>query len=202
MHYHAIEMSLYEIALSENIESLQYGTYPFTRVHMLHACMNCMKQCFEAVFSLPLSEWINFPFTIWAFVGHLIVVLSKLSRIDVEGWDQEYVRSVLDFGETVSTLAHKLNQAKSIAENPSPQVSRNLSTPRDVPQFFSTLSNRLQRLKAVHDKHVVQKNDPPNQISNACPAENLTIPTDEESIMLPPTPFYDYLDEGFWNQFT
>jgi len=201
IHYYAIEIFLYETALNDNIDALRYGMYPFARLNMLYACLNSTRLCFDTAYALPLSEWFHLPYTMWTLMGHAIVVLSRLSLFRAEGWDQEYIRSILDFSGVMDTLVRKLDEAKALAEKPSRPLGDN-ALPRVVLQPFSTLSTKLQWIKAAHEAKYAAQTSKSDQIPDLSSAETVVMPTDDEFAMPPTTPFFEFLDDNFWQQFS
>ena len=199
MHYHIIEISLYEIALNDNIVSLRYGMYPFARLNMLYACLNSIRRCFDAAYELPLSKWFDLPYTIWALLGHTILALSKMTFLNADGWEQDYVRSIVDFPVMIDTLARKLDEAKATADNSSPETGHSPFA-RDVLQLHSTLSSNLQQFKLVHNKYSAQM-DRPTQNPVASSADTFVIHPEDEFNVLPQAQFFEFLDYDFWNQF-
>ena len=85
VHYHIFEILLYEAALDDNMDSVRYGTYPFNRLNMLYAGLNSTKLCFEASYSVPPSALYDLPYMVWTLLGHVRVVLSRLSLLEAEG---------------------------------------------------------------------------------------------------------------------
>lgn len=202
MHFYMVEIFLYETALNDNIEPLRYGTNPFARLNMLYACLNSTKLFFDTVNSFPVSEFFSLPYTIWTYLGHTLSVLSRLSLLRVEGWDQNYVRSVLDISECLDNLASRLDEAKAAVETLSGQISHN-SLARDVPQPFLMLSSNLQRVKAAHEaKYTAQTTNESDQSPDLSCAELIVMSTDDELVVPPTTSFFEFLDENFWQQFT
>lgn len=150
MHYHLMEIFLYEPALNDNMDPLRYGTYPFARLNMLYACLNSTKRCFDTISSFPPSELFDLPHTIWTILGYAIVVLSRLSLLRAAGWDPEHVRSVIDISESMDSLLRRLDEAKAFAGTPSGEIGQNMES-QNVPQLFMMLPSKLHMVKAAHE---------------------------------------------------
>ena len=201
LHYYAIEIFLYQTALNDDIGPSLYGMYPFSRLHILYACLNSTKLCFETAYTLPPSQWFDLPWSIWSLLGHAIVILSRLSLLRAEGWDQEYVRRTINFSGTMDALARQLDIARVLAESQSFQIGRN-QLPRVVPQLFLTFSAKLRRVKAAHEAKYMAQAMNSHPIPDPHPTDALVIPTDDDFAMPSTTFFCDFLDESFWQQFT
>jgi hypothetical protein len=193
---------LYESALNENVEPSRYGMYPFSRLNMLFACLNSTKLCFETACAIPPSDWFDLPYAVWSLLGHATVVLSRLSLLKAEGWDQSYVRSTIDFSATMDRLMQHLDAARALAEN-QPRETDNCSLPRVVPQLYSAFTNKLRRIKAAHEaKYIAQLT---KTTTNVWSEGTIPMPTDDEftNMAAATTTFFcDFLDENFWQQFT
>jgi hypothetical protein len=166
---------------------------------MLYACLNSTKLCFETAYTIPDFEWFDLPYAVWALLGHAIVVLSRLSLLKADGWDQEYVRKTIDFSATMDKLMRHLDAAKELAESHSWY-----QLPRVVPQLYLTFMEKLRRIKAAHEaKYKAQHaNIIPRVTTIPSPAQTIMMPTDDE-IGMQCSPFFcDFLNDDFWDQFT
>nr|KAK5451282.1 hypothetical protein LTR18_001301 [Exophiala xenobiotica] len=201
LHFYAIEIFLYQTALNGDVEPALYGMYPFSRLHILYACLNSTKLCFETAYTLPPSQWFDLPWSVWSLLGHAIVVLSRLSLLQAEGWDQEYVRRTINFSGTMDALAQQLDIARVLAESQSFQIGHN-QLPRVVPQVFLTYSAKLRRVKASHEAKYMAQSMNSHPMPDLPPMDALDIPTDDDFAMPYTTFFCDFLDESFWQQFT
>ncbi|KAI1620278.1 hypothetical protein EDD37DRAFT_697816 [Exophiala viscosa] len=197
-HHYAIEMFLYQTALYDNINPSLYGTHPFSRLHILYACLESTKHCLETAYTLPPSQWFDLPWSVWSLLGHAIVVLSKLSLLKFEGWDREHVSKTMDFSETMDALQQQLDTAKAWVENQSTKHGHDQFT-RVVPQLYSAFSAKLKRVKASHEAKLAQT-------MIACPmsdlADTLAIPADDDFAIPSTTFFGDFLHESLWEHFT
>ncbi|KAJ9495456.1 hypothetical protein H2202_008996 [Exophiala xenobiotica] len=182
LHFYAIEIFLYQTALNGDVEPALYGMYPFSRLHILYACLNSTKLCFETAYTLPPSQWFDLP---WS----------------AEGWDQEYVRRTINFSGTMDALAQQLDIARVLAESQSFQIGHN-QLPRVVPQVFLTYSAKLRRVKASHEAKYMAQSMNSHPMPDLPPMDALDIPTDDDFAMPYTTFFCDFLDESFWQQFT
>ncbi|KIW95391.1 uncharacterized protein Z519_03975 [Cladophialophora bantiana CBS 173.52] len=198
LHYHAIEILLYETALNDGIGPSRYGTYPVSRLSMLYACLKSTKLCFETAYTIPNFEWFDLPYAVWALLGHAIVVLSRLSLFKAAGWDQEYVRKTIDFSATMEKLMRHLDAAKELAETRSWY-----QLPRVVPQLYLTFMEKLRRIKAALEaKYKAQQASIPGVTAIPSPAQTIMMLTDDE-IGMQRTPFFcDFLNDDFWEHFT
>ena len=193
MHYYLVEVSLYEAAMNEDFDSSQNGIHPFARLSLLHACLNSTKLMFDTFQDFPLTQVFDLPYTVWTLLEHAVVVLSRLSSFKMEGWDHEYVHSILHFAECMDKLTQKLDQATALAETSSGEIGHN-SLPRAASRLFSGLKVAHQATYATH----VPPSDP---MSAMFAAEASSVPLDD-GFGMPPTPsFFEFLDETFWQPF-
>ncbi|KAL9106603.1 MAG: hypothetical protein Q9227_008386 [Pyrenula ochraceoflavens] len=201
VHFYLVEIQLYGTALNEMIDPLQYGSYTFTRLNMLYACLNSTKLCLDAFHAIPLSEFFNLPYTVWSLLGHVLVVLSRLSLLRLEGWDHNYIRGVLDLSMCVDALARRRDAAQLAVETstaPSPSQ-------RDQSKPFMFLSGNLQKIKAAHEaKYAARAHEITSQYGSnlSCNEAESDPAFPIDHFALPSASFLEFLDENFWQQFT
>lgn len=188
IHYYAVEVFLYEIALCDTIEDERYGTYSLARLGMLYACLNSVRLLFDQVHAISSSEWYDTPYTTWALVSHALVVLSRLSLCKADGWDTESNCSIVDFSTLIDALAHKF------------EVEQNVLQLAPPPQIFLMVSSRLQLIKAAHETKYAAQMSVANQIPRPSGADPTPTTLDDELFMPLSYPFFDFLDESFWSQ--
>ena len=178
--------------------------YSFSQLNLLFTCLNSTKSCFDAFFSLPLTTWFELPYMMWSMLGHTIVVLSKLTHFTCEGWDQQYVRTVLDFSETVDTVARKLDEARALAELSAQQTvaAGDNSLPRGVPELFSTLPLKFHQIKAAHEAMSATRALNRSELMQDHSAGANTTALSENDLAMPSTAaLFEFLDDSFWVQF-
>lgn len=204
IYQHAVEVFLYETALNDNIPLARYGTFPMARLNMLFACLHSTKSCLDAFFSLPGSVYLDMPYLLWSPVGHAIVIASKLNLLVSDGWDQEYVRSILDFPAMVDTLATKFGAAGTAAGEGLAQKQSG-SLPQALPEIFANMGPKLQRLKEVHEFRGSNHHARPEYCRGQSRAEQQAssqTASDDELNGPGFTALFEFLDEDFWQQFT
>lgn len=145
-HYDTLEMLLYEVALSGELSNAQCSGYNITRLDILFRCLEATKLFFNDFYSVPSHYFAFLPFTIWCQFGHAVVTLSRLSLFRGDnGWDLEYVRSTIDFDQTIDKLAQKLEGARKFIE----QASGTRSS-AELPEIFGRLAHRMRVMKESH----------------------------------------------------
>lgn len=201
IHYYTIAIFLYEIALSDAIETERYGTHPFARLDMLHACLKSVRRLFDEVHTISSSEWYNIPYTTWSVVGHAIVVLSRLSLYKASGWNEDYNRSSIDFATIVDALIHKFELERNhlwIEDGDMGGTSPKGGVP---PQVFLMLSAKLQNIKAAQEaKYAAQIEDLGETIGSFCPNPATAFMGDDLGLT-PSTALFDFFDDNLWPQF-
>ncbi|KAK5023578.1 hypothetical protein LTS07_009086 [Exophiala sideris] len=188
-------------SLYDHIGPSRYGTYPLSRLHILYACLESTKRCFETAYTVPPSQWFDLPWSFWSLLGHAIVVLSKLSLLRFEEWDQEYVRRTMDFCGAMDALQQQLDTAKDWIESQSSQNGHDRS-PRVIPQLYSTFSAKLKRVKIAHEAKSTAQPMNVHLTSDSSSSDTLTIPTDDTFGSPSATFFGDFLHESLWEHFT
>lgn len=179
--------------LYEDGSAPQDGMYPSTSLSLLHACLNSSKLCLDTLYLLPLSTLVDLPYTSWTLLGHAIVVLSKLSLLQAEGWDEKHVQNVLDFPGCMDRLARRFEEAKALAGTKPGYVNHNV-LPRHAPQLLLKLPSTLQRVKVAHEAMRVRKTTATSQTPEPSPmlsSDDFDVPLD--------TSFFEFLDEDYWD---
>lgn len=167
---------------------------------MLHACLKSVRLLFEQVLAISASEWYDIPYITWALVGHAIVVLSRLSLCKAAGWDEERESSILDFSAMVDALAQKFELGQNIITDEQETRGTGVSQRVALPQIFSVVSSKLQHIKAAQEAKFAAQMDSSDQNPNPYDADPSTYALDDASFMPLSTPFFDFLDENFWQQ--
>ncbi|RFU34087.1 hypothetical protein B7463_g2246, partial [Scytalidium lignicola] len=199
IHYHNIEIFLYEIALNENVNTIKYGTYPFIRLNMLLACLNSTKCFFDAWYSLPASVYLNSPYTTWAQIGHALMTLSKLSLFIGEGWDRDYVRSIIDFSSTVDALILQIKEINRLCQQHQPDQLLS----RSVPEIFIDLASKLQLMKEFNERRrAAQCNHQDGALRSPLLNESSLLAFPDVDFLTPGSVLFQYLDDEFWHHFT
>lgn len=200
LHLYIVKIFLYEKAIDEADEPPPYAMYRFARLHMLHACLDSARLCFDAFHSIPLATLFVLPYTTWTSLGHAIVVLSKLSLFRTKDWDHAYMRSVLDFSECMDRLTQTLDSARALAESTRERDARN-SESQNVSQLFSMLLGTLQRVKAVHEAMYTAQMKASGESTELLFESSGGTLTDDEMLMPSATFFSDFFTDDYWQHF-
>ncbi|KIW86764.1 uncharacterized protein Z519_12550 [Cladophialophora bantiana CBS 173.52] len=200
LHYYAVEVFLYEIALDDNIPASRYGSFSITRLDMLFACLTSAKHFFEIFHSLPAPIHFDIPYSTFTIVGHLYVVLSKLSLCLHDGWDQNYVGTYLSFSDVLDHLSKTVEEARELVlrDNQEADSTPSNTLPRSVPLVWMTVTAKIQDLKAVHEARKAEQTrrfQPENPTSDL----GVELPGLPNECAMPDTlSFFEFLDEPIW----
>lgn len=180
-----------------------------TRYSMLFACLNSAKSSFEAFFSLPIYIDFDLPYTVWTLLGHMLVVVSRLTLFNADGWDQAYMRNNLDFFDILNKLARRLEDATAyVTSSADGGGSDSMSPlPRSVPELFASFAQKMQNARDVHEaKRAAQSRQDQAAVAAAncqMQSEGVVAPAYPDDLNLPgSTALFEFLDENFWSQFT
>jgi hypothetical protein len=97
MHYHSVEISLYEIGLYQSSSPQSTSNLGFQRLEILYMCLQSTKSFFEAFLVVPPTKYSEISFTAFAQLVHSLAVLHKLSLLEDPDWDSEHVRETVSF---------------------------------------------------------------------------------------------------------
>ncbi|KAJ5156320.1 hypothetical protein N7492_009123 [Penicillium capsulatum] len=145
-HYDTLEIILYRLALADEIADSPLGNGPVTRLDLLFRCLEATKSFFYSYQYTPPVYLPFFPFSLWCQFGHAIVTMSRLLlyRNDSIGWDQSYVRTTVDFDETLDGLKKRLDEALSLTSANNPDG--------ELPELFGRLHARVELLREIHHR--------------------------------------------------
>jgi hypothetical protein len=212
IHYYAIEAYLYEIALDEKIEASHYGTFPATRLSLLFACLTSTKRFYEIFYAMPAQMYFNLAYPTWALIGHLYVLVSKLSLVAVDGWDREHASNTVNFNVVMNKLSAKIEEATALVLSKDQQTGPVPGLPERVPLIFTTIEGKIRDIKAVHEGRTAElarrdqqstlvsiSERPTTQSQLADTHGASTVPLDDLN-WSSTFDFFDFSDEPFWVQ--
>jgi hypothetical protein len=78
------------------------------KIETLNACLSTIRKFFDAFLAQYTTSMPSIPYFYWMRLIHGLSILTKLSFLHCDGWDLEYVRNKLNFGDVVDRLNHKL----------------------------------------------------------------------------------------------
>jgi hypothetical protein len=125
MHYHSVEIRLYEIGLSEPPHNTNNPS--FRRLDILYACLLSTKSFLEAYFMIPSTSYRNLSFVTWVLLSNTLAILCRLLLVDVEGWDLAHARELVDLPGILQRLIEKFTEAKEIAD-----TTRTIEEEKDI----------------------------------------------------------------------
>jgi hypothetical protein len=178
MHYHSVEIHLYEIGLSEPPHS---GKNPsFRRLELLYACLLSTKSFLEAYFMIPTASYHNLSFVTWIQLSNTLAILCRLLLVNVEGWDLAHARELVDFPATLQHLIEKFKDAKKIAD-----ATRTVEEEKDT---FYQYTQMMQWVKSNYESRLSSNSMEPQQ--------NEDLAADEAMMG-----HFLNLDDAFWQDF-
>lgn len=192
---------MYERAIDPKDEPSEYAAYPFARLQMLSACLESIKQCLDAFYSIPDARLFDTPYTTLTFLGHVLVVLSKLSLLQTKDWDPAYAQSVLNFAESMDKLTQKVKDAKALAESAMKRDNKN-SLLQTVPKLFLMLPGTLQKVKVSHEAMYTAQTSSSSQRMQYPAAELDGTLMEDELLRMSASSFSDFFIEDFWQHLT
>lgn len=119
-HLWTTELRVNEIALSHM--PLFTDRSSFKQVEHLYACVESIKSWFNVFFTIPITDYMGFSFSILSQLVHCLVTLYKLSTIDDSAWDKNGVRETADLLLIMDQVIDNMEQAAtSLDNNDSPE---------------------------------------------------------------------------------
>jgi hypothetical protein len=163
------------------------------------------QRFFAVFYQLPAWMLIDLPYSVWTNVGHLYVVLSKLSLVQCDGWDQAYVTRTLDFHDALERLSERIDQATQFAHQ---STASTTGLPRMVPIIFTSVRGKIADIRVTHESRKAEQVRRTQQ--QASTVAETQIPSTQDGLQQPTLPddlvipesvdFFEFLDEPFWAQ--
>ncbi|MCJ1431004.1 hypothetical protein MMC27_000354 [Xylographa pallens] len=142
LHYHVVEIHLYEIGLSETHNS-SYSTHPLGRLEIIYACLTALKSFFEAYVAIPNHAYYNLPLFEWIQFAYAIIVLSKLTFLQEDFWDATFSQQTLDLFDILDQAAARFEEAEKTVTVDTLPIEEN--------GLFSRWARKIRWVKAWYE---------------------------------------------------
>jgi hypothetical protein len=113
MHVHSARMFLYEVGLYD--EPWQIAATQ-KRLDMLWACSEAIISFFDVFLALAEESFFSFPYAIWGQMQDALLITSRLSILNVQGWAHGLVNENLQLPAILSRITEKLEKANALAK--------------------------------------------------------------------------------------
>lgn len=114
------------------------GAMPAHKVEALHACLAGVVEYFESFMSQKAETLPCIPFLMWATIAHAFDIYAKLSFIEAENWDLEYVRNNPGFIAISDAMIRTLNEAAA---------TEDIRNPKSTSIRFKISISRIEKFK-------------------------------------------------------
>lgn len=156
LHVQTSQICLFERIISSECDIVSH------KVEALHACMAGIVQYFDSFMSQPLELFPYFAFLDWSTIAHALDIYAKLSFIEMENWDLEYVRNNPGFlaivDGTVDTL--KRVQAVETVRNPENRSTRFKMSNKRLEMFKQWYLSRIDMEAKTRSERLEANVDP------------------------------------------
>lgn len=182
MHYHAIEMYLFEIGFSMP-PTTPANMSTFQRADILEMCHKSTRAFSDIFFSIDIDSvpFINFSPIFKSQIYSVMTILSKLSLFNAEDWDASNVQTTLD-------LSTVLDRATAMTEAASAKYDvRKHNKP------WLNITQRMRQVKVRFERLLANE----NRLSAAV-IPGIQGQGDSINIMPSFSSEFDLLDDRFW----
>ncbi|KAK5028698.1 hypothetical protein LTS07_006077 [Exophiala sideris] len=178
----------HEISSLEHIMSSGLDT-ALARAEALYTCLKRVGNLLDCFTKFPGTKLQYLPFMIWIHLLHAIIVIAKMSFLEVEGWDLQYVRtSETSFPASCTGLIAYLEAAARQCQGES-------QTPSPISARFNMSAEKLRQCLKWYENKIQAE------------AESMT---STEACVVPGLPpfdpalesFFEGFDDGLWADFT
>ncbi|TVY89145.1 Transcriptional regulator [Lachnellula willkommii] len=183
MHYHAVEMYLFEIGFFMPPTTLT-DTPTLQRAEVLLMCHHATRAFSDVYFSIDFDAvpFINFSPVFISQIYFVMMTLSKLSLFDADDWDASNVQTTLDLS-TVLDLAVTMTEAASARYDK-----------RDDNKPWLQVTRRMRQVKVRFERLLANEN---RDLAAAMPGTQIQGDSTDMSMPLFLNQF-DLLDDRFW----
>jgi len=110
MHYHAVEVHLFELGFSMPPGTLVHAP-SLQRADVLFLCLSACRAMIYAYLSIEPEAYVSFSILFCTHMFLAVTTLSKLSLFHAEDWDISIVHSTMDLSTIVDRMAKKAEEA-------------------------------------------------------------------------------------------
>ncbi|MCJ1281331.1 hypothetical protein MMC26_000650 [Xylographa opegraphella] len=142
LHYHIVEIHLYEIGLSET-HNAAYGAHVLSRLEIIYACLTALKSFFEVYNAIPTHNYYSLPLFEWTQFAYAVIVLSKLTFLQEDFWDTPFTQQTLDLLEILNQAAVRFEQAEKTVTVDGMPIEEN--------GLFSRWARKIRWVKAWYE---------------------------------------------------
>ncbi|KAI9729358.1 MAG: hypothetical protein M1834_006881 [Cirrosporium novae-zelandiae] len=186
LYYYSAQIRLYEVGVYDSPKHIYYGNYPFGHLEILYSCIMAVKDLLDTYYSIPPASYFGFPFYTWLQLGHALIVLSRLSLFQCDGWDLRHIKTIVDFSEAIDRVATQFEEAREFY-----RVNELSGESEDI---LSKFSRKLRRVKGWFEAKLATELGP-------------EIPPQPQSLVTPPATeelidesLFEQLDSSFWDE--
>jgi hypothetical protein len=136
-HFHSTSLTVNETALfAPPVNSSKFNS---CHVESLYACLHAVKSWFDVFFTIPPSDYIGFPYSIFSQLSHCLITLYRLSSCEDSSWPKPEVQKTADVLSILDKVIENLTQV-----SPPPGLD-STDTGDDV---FATTARRFRSVRA------------------------------------------------------
>ena len=185
MHYHSVEVRLYEIAFRMP-RPTNDGTQVLQLLETLNASLTSTISFFEHLYLLPPTHYERVPFVAWAQFAIAVLTLSKLVFYYANYWDLAYVRKTAQFSDRMERVAMRFEEAGSARQAAA-------AMKEEYEDIFLRYAGRVRWLKIWYEAKLATEPEP-----GIPPSENVDVSIQASEMM---NGDFSYLDEDLWQGF-
>ncbi len=140
LHYHATNLCIHELTLLK-LPILTNGIN-LHQVESLYKSLNSIDSWFAIFFTIPHSDYLVLPFSIFSQIVHCLIILYKLSTLEDPAWNLAAVRKTIDILVVLDEVVRGFTQASAVS-------SLNGNGDGNGDDLFLGLAKRLGSLRLV-----------------------------------------------------
>lgn len=108
MQHHAANIFVYEIGLYSPLWKDSLDITLSHRTSIMWSCLQATESFFQSFLAVSPHHIMTLPYSIWAQLAHALLILSRLSLLQVKGWDNDLVKQEVSFCTILDQITEKL----------------------------------------------------------------------------------------------
>jgi len=145
------------------------------RCHLdhLYNCLDAIKRFTNLYFTIPTSQYLTLPFSVFGQFAHSFIVLVKIASLDLEGWDMRTAHPEMDFPSVTEQACLRYDEAGT-----STSELEGLKINNDS---FAKWSQRLRWMKQVFEAKFNPQAPVPNLAVGSVASDKCNLPSRPEA---------------------
>lgn len=115
MQHHAANIFVHEIGLYSPPWTDLLDITLSHRVNVMWSCLQATKSFFQSFLAVSPHNIITLPYSIWAQLAYALLISSRLSLLQIRGWNNDLVKQEVPLCTILDQIAEKLESTTRVS---------------------------------------------------------------------------------------